>query len=1391
MARKSKDRYELKEKLGEGGMGVVWQAYDTVLNADVALKMLLDVSDPSALKAFYDECNRLAALVHPNLIEIRDVGSIEDEGTRRPYLVMPLLRGKTLGDLMRESTHPISVERCIDIFTQACRGLQAAHDYGLLHRDIKPNNIFILDDDSVKIIDFGVAHRLDLTATVGRKGTLLYMSPEQLLLKPLSRASDVFSLAVVCYEAITKRHPFARSSEAAIADAVQHINPRSASSINLDVNRTLSQVLHKGMAKHPSHRFSSAKEFGELLRRAYYDSSFAVFDPAKFAPRLQKATDAFESGDFAFAQEMVNELESEGYLSTELEKLAENVRATVEKRDIERLLDSSRARMQDGEYRLALQRVNEALEINDRHPDALALKHDIEGRRAEADIIEWLRVGRQHLEKFSFLHARQAAERILELNPGEERAMHLLSQVERQKSEYHKVREQKNRVYAGALEAERQNDITAALSKMKQVLELDKQAPEIQEPGLSATFHSLYNKLHAEHEAIRASYDEARQALERGEYATAAKLCDSFLERYPQHTLFKALKFDNDQRWRRAVSTRIIQVEEDADREPDLDRRVSMLEIAVRSNPDIAEFERLLTVARDKRDLVNGIVTRARDCADREQYGEALVQWETLQTIHPAYIGLDFEIDNMRRRRQFAERVARRNQWVKEIDRAVEDPDLHEALRLLSLAKQDFPEDSELQEIENGVRRHQYVASEAEELIKAAQACLDEGSFSDGLSKLRQAHDLGSKVSQAKAALVDGLLRAARACHDDAKQAGAYLQEILSLEPGNPIAGGMLRFLDDQVENQRVDDSIFQARQLTTNTDYSGAVRLLEDAVRVYPNNSRLKEFLSEVEQGRHELRTHDLEVVRRKRLEADHANDAPTICHQMDAVRRIVDRYKDDEEFQEESRLLDARLQTLPNSASANHFPGEVTTVETHSISASPIASKQGAVPSSSRTRRPAHWIWMMGFASVLISIALGTWLLSGKPAPSLVAAGQHVRQTAPRSSPFGGTLVVRTNQAGADFTLMIEGKVVRRVFAARERIELTELPAGPYLVHAHKNGFEPPPDSAITIGSGRTKELSMQFKKLVEFNLHTLPGAVVSVDGKLSGTSDSNGNFSLADTPIGSHKVEVQRYDKSTALDVLVDDSNGSDHVTEVDLEKASGTVTIVLNPPGSSLTVTRMNGQIVPVSGTRFDLPEGQYRFTARASHFQDGLEVVSVPPKGAVTVDLSLKPAVITPVASAAPALQVDSSWVLDKQLGTLVHKSAGFGLVSVQPVYGTYAFTASLEKSHLLGKSKLEWVAAFVDARNYLLFFIDRDGFSSCTVHNGEREMHRTKLPLPKFSEYSIAIQVRPGRIITSVYDGKTWKLLEDWGNPSPSLDSGKFGFKDQITLHHLSFSKPN
>src|ERR1041384_1492898 len=180
-----KGRYEVGDVLAEGGMGVIYKAFDRLMKRQVVLKTLLDITDRMALQLVLRECEDLTSLIHPNIVEIYDIGQLEEGGLLKPYLVMPLLPGVTLDSLIRVSSSRLTVERSIDIICQACRGLQAAHDKGLVHRDVKPNNIFVLEDDSVKIIDFGVAHRLDTTRTVGVKGTLLYMAPEQIECKPL------------------------------------------------------------------------------------------------------------------------------------------------------------------------------------------------------------------------------------------------------------------------------------------------------------------------------------------------------------------------------------------------------------------------------------------------------------------------------------------------------------------------------------------------------------------------------------------------------------------------------------------------------------------------------------------------------------------------------------------------------------------------------------------------------------------------------------------------------------------------------------------------------------------------------------------------------------------------------------------------------------------------------------------------------------------------------------------------------------------------------------------------------------------------------------------------------------------------------------------------------
>ncbi len=294
--KRIKGRYEIKSVLGEGGMGVVYRAFDPPpMNRDVALKTLLEFPDRMSLQLFYKECEVLKAMSHPNIVEIFDMGEFEDAGQKKPFFVMPLLPGQALDALIRDSSHRLSVERVVDIMSQACRGLQAAHERGLVHRDLKPSNLFVMEDDSVKIIDFGVAHTVDSrTRSSGfQKGTLLYMAPEQIQFKPVSPQSDIFSLGVVCYEAFTRRQPFRGSSEEDIVNAILKEIPPPASEINPAVNQTISRVVHKAMAKQPWNRFDSAREFGETLQKALRNQPIEIFDPSRIAPAHSKGNQGF------------------------------------------------------------------------------------------------------------------------------------------------------------------------------------------------------------------------------------------------------------------------------------------------------------------------------------------------------------------------------------------------------------------------------------------------------------------------------------------------------------------------------------------------------------------------------------------------------------------------------------------------------------------------------------------------------------------------------------------------------------------------------------------------------------------------------------------------------------------------------------------------------------------------------------------------------------------------------------------------------------------------------------------------------------------------------------------------------------------------------------------
>lgn len=925
------NRYEIREILGQGGMGIVYRAYDVVVRREVALKTLRDTPSRASLELFQRECQMLAALSHPNIIEMFDVGEFEEEGQSKPYFVMPLLPGAPLEKLIRTASQRLTVERVVDIITQACRGLQAAHERGLVHRDIKPSNIFVLEDDSVKLIDFGVAQMIDTRASMGVKGTLLYMSPEQLELKPPTPLSDLFSLAVVCYEALTLRRPFDRATEAEIIDAILHHVPPPVSALNPAVNDAVSRVIHKAMAKQPWYRFTSAREFAETLQKALRNEPIEFFDPARIRPRIERAQRAFQQGDLQFANEILAELEAEGHLDPALADLRRQVDQAMRQRTIAQLLESARTRFEHEEYPLALQKIQEVLQLDPSNAAALGLKKDVETRMLSQKVEDWFRLARQHLDNHAYAHAREALRNVLALLPGDARAQQLLAEVDRLEQEHLRLRQQKEQLYQAAVEAWREGEVSSALSKLEQVLALEEQAPDTGAAERAAAYRSLYNQVRTEHEYLRNAYAEARQHLANRNFHQALAICEECLKKHPNHALFQALKFDIEEARRQELSARIAEIDRRVEAEPDLDRRVAILEEAVSAYPGEPHFERALRLTRDKRDLVNSILAKARQLEERGQFAEALAQWETLGAIYPQYPGLAFEIERVQKRREQQARSEAKARLIEQVDRALAAGDHSAALRMLEQARAEFPGDSEIASLAEVAKQSADRMAEAQRLLTEGQALYARQNFADAVPLLRRALEYDPRNAQVRAALVEALVAQARVLLDsDWRKAETLVAEALDLDPDNAAARSVRALTQDRKRDEAVAQAFLAARDLRAAGNLEGALAQAEQALLAWPGEPRLvqlRDILSrELEQAREAQRRSArlavLEELRQLEREAARETDRLVVESHLQRARALAAAYALDPEIQSVVADIERRWMVLGATQTGQRTP-------------------------------------------------------------------------------------------------------------------------------------------------------------------------------------------------------------------------------------------------------------------------------------------------------------------------------------------------------------------------------------------------------------------------------------------------------------------------------------
>ena len=262
------DRYHLEERIAAGGMGTVWAAQDERLGRRVAVKMLKDdlAGDPRFVERFRREARAVAALGHPNIANVFDYG--EDHG--KHFIVMELVEGRDLARLLREEG-PMNAGRAAGIAAQACEALGHAHLAGVIHRDVKPGNVMVGDDDRVKVTDFGIARAqgdTSLTATGSVLGTSHYLSPEQAAGGSIGPPSDVYSMGCVLYEMLTGAVPF--TGESPVGIAMRHVSEEvpPPSSLAADVPPAVDDVVAKATAKDPKDRFADGRDMAAALAHA-------------------------------------------------------------------------------------------------------------------------------------------------------------------------------------------------------------------------------------------------------------------------------------------------------------------------------------------------------------------------------------------------------------------------------------------------------------------------------------------------------------------------------------------------------------------------------------------------------------------------------------------------------------------------------------------------------------------------------------------------------------------------------------------------------------------------------------------------------------------------------------------------------------------------------------------------------------------------------------------------------------------------------------------------------------------------------------------------------------------------------------------------------------------
>lgn len=521
-------KYEVLEIVGRGGMGVVYKAVDPEIGRLVGIKMMTSavIDDPVLVKRFYREAQSAGKLRHPNIVTIYDLGV--QEGT--PYFVMEFLEGESL-DVALRSGRTLTLEEKLNIVIQVCNALAYAHEQSIVHRDIKPGNVMLLKDGTIKLVDFGMA-RIGaeyVTRTGKLMGSIQYMSPEQVQGAHVDLRTDIFSTGVLLYQMLTNILPFEGKDAGATLHKIIHGSPAPLGEFLPEHPPELDSIVQRVLAKKPDERYQTAAELafelsrvGERLKRK------------RVSEQLEAVERSVADGQWDKAREQLLQLLKIDGQNVRASELLREVQQQIQKQQhVERIRDlQTQAEQAITRNALdeALRYLNVSLSQDESNPQLRELRDAIRERKQRADrVAELLARAKSSFDTEDLEDALAAAKQALTVDAESTDAKELHAAIAAELGERAKLK----RVQSFLDEARKQifsRHFTAALDFLREAEAIDREAPGVNELVALASAGQQQERRRKELEQFS---NDIEESLNRNDYDAACAKAAEALERFP------------------------------------------------------------------------------------------------------------------------------------------------------------------------------------------------------------------------------------------------------------------------------------------------------------------------------------------------------------------------------------------------------------------------------------------------------------------------------------------------------------------------------------------------------------------------------------------------------------------------------------------------------------------------------------------------------------------------------------------------------------------------------------------------------------------------------------------------------------------------------------------